>query len=210
MIKFLTRFGFCLLRLLLLCIPLQLIGAVVLLFVLPVVRYRARRYNASVRLPGAFKWFDNYDVWSEGKRDTSTYLQVFRQGFWYNYYWLAVRNPCNYFGYQILGFEVKSSLSLLNQSIEICIPPEIPPKVIIQDVEMVGDSAGHYPGQIYSEYLVDGKIRYEYYLIFQWSKSKCFRFRMGYKCGHLGFLPKPIEAVFVIQPFKDYTGINSL
>jgi hypothetical protein len=50
---------------------------------------------------------------------------------------------------------------------------------------------------------------YEYYYIYKWSSTKCFRFRMGHKIGNIQTNTPGswIQVVFVLQPYKSYTGI---
>lgn len=167
---FFIRFFNNLLLLLLINIPLEILGWIILL---PVCFLSKKD-----KLPVILRWFDNADLYID--RDTSTYLNVIKSGWFNRYCWLAFRNPCNYFGYKILGF--KSNFSI----------PRSP----------VGDSAGYVPGLFYIEH----SGYYEYYYIKKWSATKCFRFRMGWKLSNTD-AGDWVQRVFVIQPYKSYTGV---
>src|ERR1043165_4732976 len=83
-------------------LPLQLLGAIILLFYIPIHVYLIKTsLRRRIELPYVLRWFDNADLYVG--RDTSTYLKVFGTGVWGLYVWLAWRNPLNYFGYKVLG-----------------------------------------------------------------------------------------------------------
>ena len=178
--------------LLVISLPLQLVGALALLIYLPIAAYRATPENASTMLPLALKWFDCVD--SYVGRNTDTYLAVIAQGWWARYCWLAWRNPCNYFGYVILGTILTAPIS---QTIHTSI-----------ESEAVSDGTGGIPGLFYTEVEANGKTYYEYYYIKKYTSfgtPKCLRIRIGYKLG----LAKPgdnAEQVFVISPWHSYNG----
>ena len=170
MINFLIRLIINILLLLLVNLPLEVIGWVILL--------PTCLLSKENQLPSYLKWFDNADLYLG--RDASTYLSVVSSGWWSRYVWLAFRNPCNYFGYKVLGFI--ASFSVPRSS--------------------VGDSAGDVPGLFH----IEQSGYYEYYYIKKWSSTKCFRFRMGWKLSDTKS-GDWVERVFVIQPYKSYTGV---
>lgn len=184
MVKFLLRLIKHLSILVLVSIPLQLLGIIILL---PVVVYC--HYTCNTKLPKCIAWFDSFDLYSD--RDKSVYLQVIESGILKRYIWLAFRNPLNYFGYKVLGIQVG----------------DIPLKQLYYHGDRnVGD--GSYPGFYSQEVEINGHSYYEYYLIVLWSPTKCLRFRMGYKIGTLTTNPPGsyIQQVCVLQPYKDYWG----
>lgn len=169
MFKFLIRFLQNLIIFLSISFPLEIIGW----FLLLPICYLSK----SNQLPHYLKWFDNADSYLG--RDVTTYEVIISYGWFNRYLWLAFRNPCNYFGYKILGFQATFSI----------------PRSI------VGDSINDIPGF----QNIETPPYYEYYYIKKWSDTKCFRFRMGWKLSDT----KPgdwVERVFVIQPYKSYSG----
>lgn len=193
MLLFMIRFLKHLFTLVFVNIPLQLLGALILLMYLP--------FSKSEKLPVWLKWVDNADIWVG--RDPYTYLLVCRDGWWARYCWLAWRNPLNYFGYVVQGADIKEVLStksvtVYSGDVDITKPRQLP---------QIGDSHSKAPGFFHREVeTLDGNL-YEYYYIHRWSATKCFRFRMGYKLGQDADCKGPTQAVFVIQPWKSYTGL---
>jgi len=175
---FLLRFLFNLTKLLVICLPLELIGLILVPIALLIPTY-------SYRLPTYLRWFDSAD-WYTG-RDTEIIETISVEGFWTRYYWLAIRNPLNYFGYKVLGHKVIDNT-----------------KGIQSGTPNIGDTIGHVSGYQYNT--LDNI--YEYYLIYKWNRSKCLRFRMGWKIsnGPDNKINSYIQWVMVIQPYKDYTG----
>jgi hypothetical protein len=136
--------------------------------------------GGNVKLPALFRWFDNADIYDEFNRNPITYLsQVVPSGILGRYYWLAIRNPLNYFGYKVLGYKA---------SREIAGSP-------------IGDTGGKTPGFVHYEY--DGV--YEYYYIKKWSATKCLRFRLGWKLQGTK-AGSWAQWVLVLQPYKAYWG----
>ncbi len=178
------RFLKCLFILLCVCLPLEILGWIVLIPGVALTR--------GLKLNPSLKWFDSAD--SYVGRDVSVYQAVVESGKANQYFWLAFRNPINYFGYVVLGVCPKTSVQPLGETISS--PP-------------VGDTskAGYY----HAEALIDGKKVYEYYVIYRYAlfPNKCFRFRFGHKIGQLSELQLGCWVQFVccIQPFKDYTGV---
>jgi hypothetical protein len=169
MIKFLFRFISCLFIWLLVCIPLQLVGSVLLLIL-------CCFFNIG-KLPRLFRWFDSADPFVG--RDTSVIDKVSTDGWYARYTWLAWRNPLNYFGYKVLGFQSKEAI------------PSI----------AIGNTSDAHPGKYYLE----SQGHYEYCLIHLWSPTKCFRFRMGHKLNKTK-VGDWVQRVGVIQPYIDFSG----
>lgn len=179
--RFIKYFSFWLFLLL----PLQLVGSIILLLVLPFIKGN--------ELPKYLRWFDNADMYVN--RDTSTYMSVIQQGYWARYCWLAWRNPLNYFGYAVLGL-------VLNQ-------PVFQTVYTGMDSLQVSDGVNGKPGLLYSEVVQDKKIYFEYYYIKKYiilGQTKCFRFRMGYKFGRAQYM-KRVQFVMVISPYHSYDGV---
>src|SRR3982750_1965184 len=91
--KFICRLIKGLITLSLVILPLELVGILILY---PVCRLRGPK-----PLPVFLNWFDNADHYFG--RDTSVYFAGRDSGPYEMYYWLAIRNPLNYFGYSVLG-----------------------------------------------------------------------------------------------------------
>lgn len=171
--KFIYRLSFNLVIFFGLCIPLQIIGIIILL---PVCFYCQK-----TRLPRGLRWFDNADLYVG--RDTSVYDSVLQSGWYNNYCWLAWRNPLNYFGYKILGKQVKTET--------MC---------IIQGNPNVGNTSA--PGL----FIQESPIGYQYYYIHKWSQTTCMRLRLGWKFNS-NITPGWYQWAFTVQPYMSYTGI---
>ncbi len=174
------------LTLIVVILPLELLGIIILFPILLV-------YRNSESLPGPLRWFDNYDIHSK-ERDRSVYEGIVRTGqqslggLIYRYYWLALRNPLNYFGYTVLGFKCRM----------------LPWESIKSDLN-IGDASGQSPGFLYLEYEQDNKIYFEYYYIKKWSDTKCLRVRIGHKLKNTRN-DDFVQWVFVISPYHSYSG----
>ncbi len=180
LLKFGLRLIICLCKLLFICIPLEILGWLVLL--------PACYFSKSSKLPWYLKWYDNADIYIG--RDASTYMAVVDLGWKVRYQWLAFRNPLNYFGYVVLGMRITD-------------------KVLVSSGNMkytVGDSFGKVPGFLWTE-TTEGY--YEYYYIHKWSEELCFRFRMGHKIGQpeSNSIGSSAQWVMAIQPLKSYSGV---
>ena len=191
MIKFLIRLIKHLLIFLVLSIPLQLFGAMILLAVLPM-----QRSKGLINLPYFLRWFDNADIYLG--RNTETYEKITKGSFLQHYLWLAWRNPTNYFNYAILGFYLKSPVvteylcKIMNNN------------TVIEN-SSIGDSTGDTSGIYYEEILVGTNTYYEYYAVFKWTSAHCMRFRMGYKLGQ-ALSEGWTEEVLVVSPWHSYSG----
>jgi hypothetical protein len=188
MIKFILRLVKALVQFILIEVPLQLVGAIILLIYLP--------FTSRLQLPYLLKWFDCADFYID--RDVTTYLGVLAQGWWARYKWLAWRNPINYFEYIYLGIKVA---------------PDHMYTVYNPEEEQVGDSTGDRPGLRYIELQQDNKTYYEYYYIVKYSlfanqEQKCFRFRLGWKISDKNnSIGSYIQHVLVVSPYKSYSGV---
>lgn len=188
MIKFLARFIKHCIIFLALELPMQLIGMILLAIALP--------FCKSPQLPYILRWFDLADFYVG--RDPVTYLtQIVPKGWKERWYWIAWRNPCNYFAYKYLGIPANTVLTLNERS------PSDP-----ASYDLVGDATGKTGGLAYSEYKAGSRTYYEYYYVLPYTifgARKCFRFRMGWKIGGEP-TGEPIQQVFVISPIRDYRG----
>ncbi len=177
---------------LLITLPLELLGMVVLAVVLPFIKREA------VQLPKFVRWFDNYESYylahnasdldgligpdyylADNKIDTSTAFKLFKA----RYNWLAIRNPLNYFQYMYLGAEVDEKPLLLTVA-----PP------LMLDIDAEG-------GSEYAQ-TIDGKY-YEYYYIIPYKRfpGKALRLRWGHKITSRRKLSGREQFVFVISPW---------
>lgn len=194
--KFLLRLLINIFKFLCISVPLQLLGALILL---PFLYYRHDKYART--LPSWLKWFDCADFYVG--RDTSTYVnKIIPQGWWIRYCWLAWRNPINYFSYKYLGFLLEPPYKSLTY---IKIP---------ESEHDIGDSSQDIEGFYYQEIEVNSKVYYEYYYIYVYtipftSIQKCIRFRMGWKLGQNIYAKYGhVQDVFVISPFHTFSGIK--
>ena len=193
----------CVLILLFVSIPLQLVGAVLLLGYLPyqqnlILSNAGTGEELSYRLPVWLRWFDCADLYLEFGRTPVTYLfKVVPQGWWVRYCWLAWRNPINYFSYSYLAHKVVIRNINKAKTFEIGDPE-------------VGDSTNDHPGTFYVQIEdFDEKVIFEYYKIIKWSATKCCRIRIGHKIGALKDLKdgQYIQDVLVFQLYRSYAGI---
>lgn len=168
-------------------IPLQLIGSVV-------VGAYLLCNPTCLKLPNMLAWFDGADQYIG--RDTSTYDAVMQGSLWTKYCWLAWRNPTNYFNYCVLGFKLDKNNIDFKRSYQVGDPE-------------VGDTtrSGSFYIELYD--LAQNRTAWEYYLIYKWSSITCLRIRLGYKLDSIDRLidGQWQQQVFVIQPYKSYSGI---
>lgn len=208
MLKFITRFIQHFL-IFILCLPLQLLGTLGLLIYLPVHRL----ISNNIQLPIVFRWFDNADIYPEFNRDSSTYRQIYAQGWFIQYCWLAWRNPLNYFGYKILGTEIKEIGSVLADVVEVSYNDSM--AILVADKlkhAEIGDATDQVPGYHFVEVMINDQLYYEYYYIKKYTffgTPKCFRFRLGSKITDPKTLQlgSYLQQVFVISPFHSYSGV---
>jgi len=164
--------------------------------------------KGSWKLPACLRWFDLADLYAEFNRNPITYLSMIVPNGWFAIYWyIAFRNPINYFTYKYLSFPLHAAVVTNTTG----------------DKE-VGNSTGDHPGHYYVEvrnnvdntitYKAYSRIYYEYYYIKPYTMPftktrKCIRFRMGYKIGD----PQTAkdgqiqQGVFTLNPFASYSGV---
>jgi hypothetical protein len=188
LLVFLYRLAKNICKFLMISMPIQLIGSILLLMYLPIQRKLSPKLEM---LPFFLRWFDNADMYIG--RNTETYEKVYEGPFLAHYTWLAWRNPINYFSYAYLSVQVLGEIETIYSN-----DPE----------GAIGDSTGDRPGFRYTELRVNNQTIYEYYFIYKWSSTTCFRFRTGYKIGGIkSNLPNEyIQEVFVLAPYKSYRG----
>lgn len=179
-LKFIYRLCKALIIFLIILLPLQLIGAIILLPTCYIV--------GNSFLPKFLRWFDNAD--SFVGRDDSTYLVVRATGPWNTYCWLAWRNPLNYFGYVVLGIKFTTEAQ----------------QTIYSGINSINVGDTTQAGFFYTEVEQDGSTYYEYYWIKLYNTTTCFRFRMGHKIGLLSKQNQFCEYVGIISPYHSYTG----
>lgn len=179
-IKFMSRFAYQLGSFLLISLPLTLIGIVIL--------YPFMKNAVIGHFPAYLRWFDSADTYVG--RDVTTITLKNNESQWNKYWWVAIRNPINYFTYKYLSFDWKDVTILRLGNFN------------------VGDSRNKVPGICYTEVFSDGDVYYEYYVIVKFNENWCFRFRMGYKIGdpETNALGTIQQQVLVLQPVKSYTG----
>jgi hypothetical protein len=157
-------------------LPLQLFGALILL---PLAYF----YDIG-KLPRAVRYFDSADPFTG--RDVSVITHVNTLGYWAKYTWLAWRNPCNYYGYMVSGYQFTGTESYTEA----------------EGLD-VGDSTDDVPGFKHIE-LSTGP--YEYSYVKRIGEAACFYFRMGHKIGDLKNMPgEYCQKVFNIS-YRSYSG----
>lgn len=164
-------------------IPLQLVGILMLPFILPFIS------KDSETLPSIFRWFDNAEIpLGIGSQDDglagpkyyrdpaiasykkflfSDYLALLLC----RYIWLAFRNPINYFQYKVIG---------------ICIPKE-GIEVVQLGNPRIGNKSGDVSGVSHLIIKISNKTYYDYYKVIKLWSGRCLRIRLGHK------LDKPEE-----------------
>lgn len=186
LLKFVYRLIKGLTTFIIVILPLQLVGILILYPVCYLVGPKP--------LPAFLRWFDNADQYIG--RDTSVYFSVRDSGTANIYYWLAIRNPLNYFGYQVLGVTLSGTeLQTLHTAL---------------DSINVGDGTNDHEGLLYSEVKQEDKTYYEYYYIKKYAifkQIKCFRFRLGHKFTEISKNSEHVQWCFIISPYHSYDGV---
>lgn len=180
------------------CLPLELLGMVVLPVVLPFIPA-----NQEV-LPKYLRWFDNASTYvgfvypaGDGLSGDVAYREMRKaEGhtnlFWERYYWLALRNPINYFSVVVLGS-----------------------KGIFQTIEVYGDPEtdhGKHDGFCVSvavDQLSGKKVIQVYYVKTYnlFGLHKTFWIRWGNKIGqHIGDTWVQANYVFSLNPVQPSIG----
>lgn len=101
-------------------LPLEILGSIILPFVLPFIP------KSQEHLPYLVRWFDNHESYYPGQegqhvdglagpkahRDKNglTENSSFIKLYWERYRWLALRNPLNYFQYKHLGVLISEAM----------------------------------------------------------------------------------------------------
>lgn len=178
-------------------IPLEIVGMIILPFVLLFVG------KDKEQLPSLFRWFDNHETHlgvngaDDGLAGPPGYRLEngiypygeynFFKNLWHRYYWLALRNPIYYFSYVVLGVNLSTLTEITSKEGDFGI----------------GDK--YRAGSYYLEVAVNGKSYFEYYLVYKYplKKDKCFRFRIGWK---LTSEDSHKQWVFTVTPWMNYTG----
>lgn len=186
-LKGILRFTRCLVQFLIIELPLQLVGAVVLLVYLPI--HFGYLHNDDtiydLPLPRYLRWFDCVDFYVG--RNTDTIWQISQQGILAYYNWLAWRNPINYFGYKVLGFQFPDYIHY-NMSLSSA---------------YVGDSTGKREGWRYTEIQTG---HYEYLLVKKVTSKSCIYLRFGWKIGEYNKPRSWCQQVFTIS-YRSYSGL---
>ncbi len=195
----LCRFIFRLSQWLLICLPLMVLGTAVLAIVLPFIPASAET------LPKALAWFDNYSGRAlgypagDGLSGDPTYrakrfLEGHTNQLWERYYWLALRNPINYFDYTILGHTYGEAVGIT--------------ALILEGSMSVSDAPPVTPGFKYLELDDNGTTLYEYYYVSKaytlFGHKYEFKVRFGHKIGniHEATPGQTTQWVFDINPIE--------
>lgn len=200
---FLARFIKHLSIMLVVSLPLQLLGSLILI--------PATMIWDIGHLPRCLRWFDSADPFTG--RDTSVIKSINsgKSNYYphitnkllivlHKYLWLAWRNPINYFEYKVLGFKAivthsaSVSVSYQNQS----------------DIgKEIGDHPLDAPGFEFREQCINNNLYYEYYLVYQYPfmKSKALRFRLGYKLSNTN-KHDYVQQVLTLNPLCPVDYIN--
>lgn len=179
------------LTLLFIKLPVQLAGipilAVLLLFV-----PKDREY-----LPKLFRWWDNHERYFEGNKSDdglsgpdyirNTWAQPC--GWLARFTWLALRNPANYFQYQVLGRIRHAQYDIIKAEGDL----------------NVGTHEWNTRGYYYQEVLNGREKLWELYIVYPLYRQWHFRLRAGWKVGGAFSKREPgdsLQWVFAITPFK--------
>ena len=162
-------------------LPLILIGIPVLAIVLLFVKRDA------VRLPSAFKWWDNHDSYGKPEKNPPDGLSgnPTKNDWWSRFYWLALRNPLNYFQYRKLGFQhpIPVAHQYYNNGIAY-------PDGVVQDLFM------------HKRYKINGKDYFEIFYIKTFGSSRYLRLRIGWKIEQFNYMSPDRQWVFSLTPFR--------
>ncbi len=194
--------------------PVMLLGMVVLAVVLPFIP------EDKETLPKCLAWFDNYSgrlkryPLGDGLSGDPLYRHLRRDAghtnlFWERYYWLALRNPANYFSYAVLGHTYTSKAKVL--SIKGPMNPELvggfkrleavdfEDQIVVVPFDGIHTIVDH-PISLYEYYYA------KYYTLF--GRRFYIRFRMGYKVGNDGEIAsgETVERVFSFNPLQPARG----
>lgn len=184
MIKGIIRFISHALIFLLVCLPMMIAGAILLLFVCLFMP------NNRIKLPYIFRFWDIVDGWIG--RDTSVIQKIYAEGWWSRYTYCAWRNPVNYFDYFYLGLNWNGS-----EEYTLYDPAE-------DDI-----NTGNQQGYRHIEVMQGDKSYYEYCLVwvYPFAKPRCLYFRFGWKIVNKDNPAGSVSQwVLTINPFCTFTG----
>lgn len=175
--RWLYRIALHTIKLLFIKIPMQILGMIILA---PVLLFIPKDRE---HLPRVLRWFDNADYYRKPKGSLIDGLSGdpgFRAQYkdptawWPRYYWLAIRNPINYFQYYKLGKAYN-----------------------LEDVNMIWKTGNRYTsdwirdksipndGLFQAEVTISGKVYWELYWVYNWSDDRCLRLRLGWKINQV-------------------------
>ena len=164
-------------RYLFVCLPLELVGIVLLGIIIPL--------NLKVPL-----WYTNYH--NEGPEAIG--LEPTK---WNTYVWLAWRNPLNYFQYAILGWEYPGSILLPQAELHYIgntnVGDDSAEGFLRIEAVTWGDKSVSYEYYYIKAYTIFGQ-------------RKCIRFRMGHKLKNL-VVRETAQWVLVFNPVMGYSGV---
>lgn len=181
---------------------MQVVGMVVLFIVLPFIPPGASK------LPSFLRWFDNADgdgLDGDGAHQVRLEETMFGTTFLKRYWWLAVRNPINYFQHHILGVKGLKMLDT-QKTLKPLDAPAVPSWIQVGDYSCGGvvKSAMIVRNKIIGHFVAD-----EYYIVQPYKlfgKKLCLRIRIGHKLtGNYKSNMKPWT--FNFHPFKTYRGV---
>ena len=188
-------------------LPVQLAGIPILAILLLVVP-RDREY-----LPRMFRWWDNHERYFEGnKSDDGLSGPDYIRNKWRNptgwlarFYWLALRNPANYFQYAYLG-RIRNT-PYRTMRVRGCVFQEDGSKnrTNPQKLLSVGTHTWNRRGYYYQEVINGAETLWELYMVWPLYKKWHFRLRMGWKLGGIYSQKKEgdgIQWVLAITPLK--------
>ena len=108
------------------------------------------------------------------------------RGFWRRLQWLAWRNPVSNWGRHVLACRVTQPVVCRIGSIR------------------VGDGPNDKAGFRYS---TSGPLKYEVYWVWPWAKTRCVRFRCGWKLNGRT-VGETASFVFTLIPWKKFRGVR--
>lgn len=122
----------------------------------------------AARLPWYLQWFDNdREPYGDTARKPAIDAATGLRRAWLRYWWLAIRNPANNFGYlPWMGFAQHASL------------------VYTATGNPNTSDQGESGAKLTYAWRAGRKVAFEYYLVRQWSATRCLRVRLGWKIDH--------------------------
>ncbi len=195
------------------CLPLILLGMLVLAVVLPFIP------AGKETLPKALAWFDNYGGRTRGypagdglSGDPIYRLYRMAEGhtslLWERYYWLALRNPINHFSYTVLGhlYELGDHVTYHKGALNPNTAMDGGWKIL--ELETTKDQFAVIGAPFTPQQLLQfKKVLYEYQYVTSYTlfgRKLCLWFRFGWKIENQGYvrIGEIAEWVFTLNPFK--------